>query len=137
MAFIPPNAKWFLAEIVLEFSFSGHNDNTVHTNWILIRADSPDDAYTQAEKLGQAEEDSYVNPDGETVTVQYRGLRDLNVIEGDLVHGTELTYEKRVGMSEAELEKWVSRKADLSVFRPDPTGADDGDERSETANQGP
>jgi hypothetical protein len=136
MAFIPQNAKWFLAEIVVEFNFEGHVDNTVHTNWILIRADSPEEAYTQAEKLGQAEEESYMNPDGEAVTVRYRGLRDLNVIQGDLEHGTELTYEKRIGMSEAELEKWVSKKADLGVFKPDPTDANDGDERSERRNQG-
>src|ERR1700733_3993714 len=117
MSFIPPNSKWYLAEIVLEFTFEGHTKNTVHTNVVLIRADSPDDAYTRAEELGRAENTSYMNPDGEIVTVRYRGLRDLNVIQGELEHGTELIYSKRIGMKEAALKKWVSQKADLGVFK--------------------
>jgi hypothetical protein len=120
MAFIPDDAKWYLAEIVEEFTFSGQSDNTVHTNLVLIRADSPEEAFTRAEELGRAGNDTYTNSEGETVTARYRGLRDLNVIHGELEHGTELIYDKRVGMSEPELEKWVSQKADLGVFGPDP-----------------
>jgi len=54
----------------------------------------------------------------------FRGLRDLNVIDGELGHGTELIYSKRVGMSESDLAQWVSSKEDLGVFRPQDTSYD-------------
>ncbi len=48
MAFIPQCAKWYLADIVIEFTIEGERDNLVHTNVTLIRADSPEQAYERA-----------------------------------------------------------------------------------------
>jgi hypothetical protein len=129
MSYIPPDAKWFLAEIVLEINVAGHSDNTVHTNLVLIRADSPDEAYIKAEELGRVSNLTYTNPDGELVTSKYRGLRDLNVIHGELEDGAELTYQERIGMPETEIEKWVSQKNDLGVFLADPGTGGTGDGR--------
>lgn len=127
MGYIPPGAKWYLAEIVEEFAISGERDNIVHTNTVLVRADSPEEAYDRAVQLGRDGEDMYTNPDGKQIRVSYRGLRDLNVIHGDLEHGTELIYGKRVGMSEAELAQWVSSKDELGVFKPRDTSYDNPD----------
>lgn len=118
MSYIPPNAKWYLAEIVLEFRISGEKDNLVHTNLVLVRANSPEEAYQGAEQLGLDGNAQYINPEGKIVNVLYRGLHDLNVIHGDLEHGTELIYDERIGLTEDDLRNYVSSKADLGVFRP-------------------
>jgi hypothetical protein len=118
MAYIPPDAKWYIAEIVEEFTFAHEPENTVHTNTVLIRADSPEEAYERSITLGKASESSYLNEAGITVTLKFRGLRSLSVVDGDLEHGTELMWDRHEGMSEQDLAKWVVSKERLSVFRP-------------------
>ena len=118
MGYIPPDAKWYVAEIVEEFTFEGESENAVHTNLVLVRADSPDEAYEKAIDLGKENECSYQNPEGVAVRVRFRGLRDLNVIHGDLAHGTELIYGEQKGMSERDLAKWVTPKEQLGAFAP-------------------
>ncbi len=124
MGYIPPDAKWYLAEIVEEFRIDGEADNIVHTNLVLIRADSPDEAYDRAIELGKPFNTTYLNPEGKTVSVTFRGLLDLNVIHDELEHGAELIYEERVAMSEEELRRWGSEKSELGVFKPRDTSHD-------------
>lgn len=118
MGYIPRNAKWYLADIVLEITVEDDPRNVVHTNLVLIRADSPEQAYQKAMELGAANEQSWKNIDGKDVTIQFRGLRDLNVILGELEHGTELSYRERIGVDESAIQKWVSPKEELGVFLP-------------------
>lgn len=126
MAWIPPDARWYLAEIVEEFTFDDGSDNVVHTNMVLIEADSPENAYLRANEIGSQSETTYTNTDGKRVTVAFRGLRSLNVIHDELAHGTELIYSRHDGMTPQELEKWVSPKEELGVFRPiEPPGGRD------------
>src|SRR5580658_3078921 len=124
MAYIPRDAKWYLVEIVEEIRIESEPENIVHTNTILVRADSPEEAYQSALALGKEGEMTYTNPDGKNVQVYFRGLRDLNVIHGELEHGAELIYEKRTGMSESDLARWVSAKDDLGAFVPRDTSKD-------------
>ena len=124
MSYIPPDARWYLADIVEEVRIESEPENIVHTNTILVRADSPEEAYQSALALGKEGEITYTNPEGKTVQVYFRGLRDLNVIHGQLEHGTELIYEKRTGMSESDLARWVSAKDELEVFVPRDTSKD-------------
>jgi Domain of unknown function (DUF4288) len=124
MAYIPPDARWYLAEIVEEIRIESEPENIVHTNIVLIRAESPEEAYQRTLALGKEGEMTYTNPDGRTVQVYFRGLRDLNVIHGELEHGTELIYEERTGMSESDFARWVPAKEDLGVFRPRDTSRD-------------
>ena len=118
MAYIPADAKWYVAEIVEEYTIEGEPNNVVHTNLVLIRANSPEEAYDRAMLLGKEGEVIYENPEGKKVTLRFRGLRDLNVVHGELQHGTELIYEERIGMSQPEIDKLISRREDLGVFRP-------------------
>lgn len=126
MGYIPKDAKWYLADIVLEITVEGDARNVIYTNLILIRADSPEDAYQKAMEIGTANEASWENIDGKQVTFSFRGLRDLNVIHGELEHGTELSYSEDMDMDEASIQKWVTPKDELGVFSPiDPsTGPD-------------
>ena len=50
MAFIPADAKWYLAEIVEQISVEGDPRSVIHTNLVLVRADSPDEAYSDFDR---------------------------------------------------------------------------------------
>ena len=118
MGFIPTGAKWYLADIVQQITVEDDPRSVVHTNLVLVRADSPEEAYRRAMELGAAGEQSYENPEGRQVTFKFRGLRDLNVIHDELEHGTELTYREDVGMDEDAIRRWVTPKEELGVFAP-------------------
>ena len=45
MGYIPANAKWWLADIIVEFTVEGTEGNLVHYKLTLVRADSPEEAY--------------------------------------------------------------------------------------------
>jgi len=118
MGYIPPDAKWYLADIVFEIIIEGDPTSVVHTNTVLVRADSPEEAYQKAVDLGVGGEQSYHNLAGQKVRFQFRGLRDLNVIHDELEHGAELIYSEELGMSEHSIQKWITPKRELGVFRP-------------------
>ena len=117
MAFIPNDAQWYLAELVLESSVQDDSRNVVHVNIHLVRADSQFEAYDKAVKLGRESEQEYINTDGLPVRIRFRGLRDLNVIHDSLEDGAELTFEKSVAVPQAKLESWLTPKDQLGIFR--------------------
>jgi hypothetical protein len=116
MAYIPQDARWYLANVVLEHAVEGDPRNVVQVNLHLIEADSPERAYEKAIALGHASEQVYANPDGREVRVTFRGLRDLNVIHDQLEDGAELAYEESTGVPEDRLSTWLRLKDQLSVF---------------------
>jgi hypothetical protein len=118
MGYIPKSAKWYLADIVEQITVEGDPRNVIHTNLILIRADSPEEAYEKALELGAAGEQSYENPDGKQVTFRFRGLHDLNVIHDELEHGAELIYTEDLDLDESAIREWVAAKDKLGVFLP-------------------
>lgn len=119
MAFIPEDAKWYLAWLVEEIIVEDDPRNIVHTNLMLVRADSPHEAYEKAIELGKESEMSYENPDGKSVVSVFRGIKDLNVIHDELEHGAELDYEEKVDIPNEEIERMLTPKEQLTVFRPD------------------
>ncbi len=42
MGYIPEDAKWYIAELVMEFQIESDSRNVVHVTIVLIRADSPE-----------------------------------------------------------------------------------------------
>jgi Domain of unknown function (DUF4288) len=118
MGFIPKNAKWYLADIIEENVIDGESENVVHVNIVLIRADSPDEAYQKALQLGHDGEMTYENTDGKMVSVIFRGLRNLNVIHDELEHGAELIYERKVGLTPEEVTALSTPREQLGVFAP-------------------
>src|SRR3990170_2689490 len=110
MAFIPRDAKWYIAEIVQEIRVDGETSNVVHINTVLVRADSPDDAHAKALDLGRESEISYSNTQGRMVSIRFRGLADLYVVHDGLEHGSELLYRERIGLTEAEVQRLVTEK---------------------------
>ena len=118
MGYIPKDAKWYLARLVQEITVEGDPRNVVHTNVVLVRADSPAEAYQKALDLGAQGEIAYENPQGLKVKTTFRGLNDLGVIHDPLEHGSELEYTEEVDIDESTLNRRISRKEDLSVFAP-------------------
>jgi hypothetical protein len=117
MVYVPKDAKWYVAEIVEEVVVAGDPRNVVHRNLVLIRADSPDEAYAKALEIGSQHEGSYTNPDGRLVRTSFRGLSHLDVIHDGLEHGAELTYERKTSVPEEEISKWVLSKDQLPLFQ--------------------
>lgn len=126
MAYIPRDAKWYVAETVERLQVQGAPRAVVHVNLRLIEATGPATAYRKALALGKAAEITYLNPKGRKVSIEFLGLRDLNVVHDRLEHGAELLYRQYVGLTVAAARKLVTRRTKLSVFRPRqrPSGPD-------------
>jgi hypothetical protein len=118
MGFIPKDARWYLADIILEHIIEGDPRNLVHVNTHLVEAESPEQAYEKALALGSGSEHEYANTDGRQVRVVFRGLRELNVIHDALEDGAELAYAETVGVPEEHLRGWITPKEQLGVFSP-------------------
>ncbi|MEH2049268.1 DUF4288 domain-containing protein [Nostoc sp.] len=118
MAYIPKNATWYIAELVIECNVEGNPHNVIHVNVVLVRAYSPEEAFEKAEELGDESNSTYLNPKNQTVTFTYRGLRDLNVIHDELEHGAELMFEEKIGICESKLQQMLTPKSQLAIFRP-------------------
>ena len=103
------------AEISQGITVEGDPRMVVRTNLVLVRADSPEEAYRKALELGAAGDQSYKNPDGKRATFRLRGLRDLNVMHDELQHGAELIYSE--DLDESTIQEWVSPKDSLASSR--------------------
>jgi RimJ/RimL family protein N-acetyltransferase len=126
MGYIPADAKWYLADVVMAIRVGDAEQYVVHVNIHLVRADSPDEAHQKALALGREGEMTYANPAGEMVRFEFLGLRDLNVIHGELEDGVEITYNHYDALTRAEAEALVYAPAALGVFEPmkTPSGPD-------------
>ena len=118
MAFIPTDARWYLADIILELRIVGDSRNLVQVNTHLVEAGSPEEAYDKAQTLGRSGEEIYENTDGKAVKILFRGLRGLSVIHEPLEDSAEIMYSADIGVSEEQLEKWSTPRKRLGVFRP-------------------
>jgi hypothetical protein len=85
---------------------------------MLIRAESPEEAYEKALHLGAQHESAYFNRDRKEVRTIFRGLRNLTVVYDSLEHGAELLYEEMVGVSAEAIADLVRPKESLGVFKP-------------------
>lgn len=118
MAYVPTDAEWLLAQIVLEIRVVGSKRNIVHVNSVLVHAASPEAAFERAISIGKRQTSSYINELGKRVTIRFRGLRDLDVIHDPLEDGCEIMYTEKLGVTEKGLRKLVRPKKELEVFLP-------------------
>jgi hypothetical protein len=114
----PIEDKWYVAELVQEFAIEGEQDNVIHCDMLLIHANSPEAAYDEAIRFG-AGDATYTNPEGKTVTARFRGLKSLHRMWEEPHHGALVSWEKRTGMSETELQAWLPSKKELDAFKPE------------------
>jgi hypothetical protein len=118
MAYIPEDAQWYIADVVLEHTVEDDPRNLVWVNTILVEANSPENAWQNAQQKGRSAESEYRNPDGKNVKCVFRGLRALHVIHDKLQDGSELMYEQHEGISEDEIQALITSREELAVFAP-------------------
>jgi hypothetical protein len=112
----PRGDRWYLADLVTEFIIAGKRGSVVHADLVLVEASSPDQAYERAMLLGKERERTYMNTDGDAVVTEFRGLRNLTALHGELENGTELAYEQFDGLEEQAISSLVSSRENLGVF---------------------
>jgi hypothetical protein len=117
MAYVSPESKWYVAELIEEITIEGDPHNVVHRNVTLIYANSPEEAYGKALTLGKENEGSYENPERKLVRTKFWGLGELNVLHDDLKHGAQF-YQEQIGVPGEKLNRWVLPKKNLSAFLP-------------------
>ncbi len=102
MGYIPEDAKWYLADIVQQITVEDEPRNVVHTNLVLIRADSPEEAYQKAIELGTAGDHSDENIDREA---RHRSLQRAARPERD--HMT--SWNMALSSSTVNILIWMKR----------------------------
>lgn len=114
--------NWYVAEILMEITVSGASRNVVHQNLVLLRASTPEEAYTKAAVLGNQGEVSYQNPKGQSVAHKFRGITKLDrTVDDFLEDGAELCFEEHIGISQSEIDRRIPVKESLGAFvRPSP-----------------
>lgn len=116
MANIFQDRQWYVAELVQEINVEGQQ-SIIHISPILVEANFPKEAYKRAIGLGQRSETVYQNTEGKLVTLIFRGLRYLNVVVEGLTHGAVFFLEKRVELTQAQIEQMILPKKGLGAFR--------------------
>lgn len=100
MATRKTDARWRLADVVMEFVIEGEPRNVVHVNTHLIEAASAEEAYHKALTIGRAGRMTYRNPYGRRVRVLLRGLEQIRDIAESLADGAALRFRQLVGVPE-------------------------------------
>ena len=110
--------NWYIAELLEEFRSENQLTSLLHINWILVRANNAEEAYSKSIEFGQDLNRAYRNTEDILVTVTFRGLRDLNIIHEPLEDGAEILFEEIEEMSNNEIKSMIASKNDLSAFKP-------------------
>jgi hypothetical protein len=118
MAFIPDDAEWYLAKIVLQIVVEDDPRNVIWINLVLIHANNLEEAYEKALGRGKTEEQTYENSQGKSVVITFKGLRDLLVIHDKLEDGAELSHSEQVGLTAEQVSSLITAKDQLGVFAP-------------------
>ena len=109
------STRWYIAVLVVRsrINYDHKTAPLVDLQFRLIRAGSPEAAYTRALELGRLDEHSYKNADGETVTWDFVGLHDLHEVDdSELSDGVEVY--SRIVREDPSL--YVVPKERLTVF---------------------
>lgn len=131
MGYIPQDAEWYIAELIMEITVHGGRCNVIHRNLTLINAHSPDEAYSKAIRTGKGGETQYRNLKDQLVDIRFRGISTLDVIYDPLVDGAEISFLEELAVPETKIQSMLSPKGKLAVFTaPRPGEERDPDYRS-------
>ena len=108
--------RLFVAVLVLQSRVGDRDESPIVDHQIrIIRAPNATSAYTRAIRLGEGENSTYKNPDGQMVTWEFLGLSELErVEESQLTDGGELFSWRTRGLGRA----FVREREQLAVFAP-------------------
>ena len=110
--------QWYFAEIIIRFEPVERDEandlrrGTTWGNFHLIKAASPEEAYTKAEKIGR--EHNYTYPShGREIASVFAGVGNLLPIYEDIEDGAEIMWRDYGYVSNKTTKKLVSDKAEL------------------------
>jgi hypothetical protein len=111
--------KWYVSHEILFLEIE--NDPTedeieVWENLILIKAESPEEAYQKAMKHGVDSEDD-VGVNGRKGRLKFKGLKDLVLIYDDLEDGAEIEWHQSK-VRRTEFDGMLKPKMDMHAFNP-------------------
>ncbi len=106
----------FVAVLVLQSRVGDWDDGPIVDHQVrLVEAPDAKSAYARALKLGEGENSTYKNRDGEPVTWEFLGLSELDLLEqSQLRDGGEVFSWRTRGLG----REFVREKDQLAVFAP-------------------
>jgi hypothetical protein len=123
--FISP-VGWYVASILVRFEWYDEDKENLNRrclaweNTILIKADSPEEAYAKALEEGKAHEEhgEAWDADNEERKGRWRfeGLTSLLAIYNELEDGAEIIWREFENRSVKKVRSWVKSKEELEVF---------------------
>jgi uncharacterized protein DUF4288 len=108
--------RFFVAVLVLQSRVGDWDDNPIVDHQVrIVRAANATSAHARALRLGAAENATYKNQDGQTVTWEFLGLSELDHLEEEqLDDGGEVLSWRTQGPG----REFVREKGQLAVFAP-------------------
>jgi hypothetical protein len=106
-------SQWYVAVLVMQCKIDGVPSGRLDRQIRIVSAPDHESAYTKALFLGAKAQHSYPASDHGTVTWEFKGLEELDVILSEtLVDGTEIWNQ----MSGHDPGEFVKEKAMLAAF---------------------
>ncbi|MDY0746372.1 DUF4288 domain-containing protein [Paucibacter sp. R3-3] len=112
---------WYVATYVHRFVVLDEDNEDMsrrYTTWkntILVKAESPNEAYRKAIKVGKLGCKPYENMNGQKVRFVYEGLSSLVPIYEELADGSEIFWSSQVSQLRT-IRKMVKSKGELEAF---------------------
>lgn len=120
---------WYVASLLHRFEWYDEDKENFNRrclaweNQILIKADSPEQAYTKAIKYGKLHEESgemwETGNEERKGKWRFEGLRSLLPIYDELEDGAEIVWKEYESRSVKKVKSWVKSKEELEVFDSD------------------
>ncbi len=120
---------WFLAQLGIEMAVEGKQlTYLTHINFHLIEAPDLETVFRKAVQLGDDYNYSYTNPAGETVSMRFAGLVEIDVIHEPLadlaeIYSEQLPRRLRADEIKSKEELWIFKNKDRLKWIP--TGSDE------------
>jgi hypothetical protein len=114
-----PTIRWYISYEILAFEYKDahlQSEFTVWENLILVRADSPDEAYVKAVEHGNLSEEE-VTINEKPGFCRFRGIRKLVPIYEELDDGAEIEW-REYELGKDRLEALIPAKEELQAFQP-------------------
>jgi hypothetical protein len=115
---IKNNKNWYLVEIIERCEPNDVDDQRplrrciVYGNYHLIKADTVEEAYDKAEKIGKEGNYNYKNADKMDMKWEFVGIGDLLPIFEDIEYGAELMFTDYGFISAKRSDSFVKSKTD-------------------------
>jgi hypothetical protein len=119
------DVKWYLSYEILYFESDDplkQQDYLVWENLVLIKADSPEEAYDKAVRHGLSSEEE-VTINGQPGRCKFKGLKDLIKIYEEIEDGAEIEW-REYEVSKNSLNTLTIDKKKMHAFKPLPPAED-------------